>query len=192
MVVFGENEDFFTLKGIVEGILNNFCANRRVQFVRSNQPFLHPTRCADILIDGEVVGYLGQIHPSIIEKLDADKPVFGAEISYSKLSAKFNEKISFKPISKFPIVERDLAIIIDNGIDCASIEDIIKKAGGKYLESVKLFDIYQGAQIGEGKKSMAFNLIFVAEDRTLNVEEVDNMIKKILKSLSFQLGAQLR
>ena len=192
IVMFGENEDFFTLKGVIEGILSNFCANRKVQFIRSNQKFLHPTRCADIVIDGETIGYLGQIHPNIIEKLDADKPVFGAEISYSKLSNKFNEKIVAKAISKFPIVERDLAIIIDNAIDCASIEEIIKKAGGKYLESVKLFDIYQGAQIGEGKKSMAFNLIFVAEDRTLNVEEVDNMIKKILKSLSFQLGAQLR
>ena len=192
LVMFGENEDFFTLKGVIEGILSNFCANKKVQFVRSNQKFLHPTRCADIIVDGETVGYLGQIHPNIIEKLDADKPVFGAEISYSKLSNKFNEKIVAKSISKFPIVERDLAVIIDNQIDCASIEEIIKKAGGKYLESVKLFDIYQGTQIGEGKKSMAFNLVFVAEDRTLNVEEVDNMIKKILKSLSFQLGAQLR
>ena len=192
IVMFGENEDFFTLKGVVEGILSNFCANRKVQFIRSNQKFLHPTRCADIVVDGETIGYIGQIHPNIIEKLDADKPVFGAEISYSKLSNKFNEKIVAKAISKFPIVERDLAIIIDNAVDCASIEEIIKKAGGKYLESVKLFDIYQGAQIGEGKKSMAFNLIFVAEDRTLNVEEVDNMIKKILKSLSFQLGSQLR
>ena len=87
---------------------------------------------------------------------------------------------------------RDIAITIDSTVNCADVMNVIKKAGGKYLESIKLFDVYQGAQVGEGKKSMAFNLIFVAEDKTLNVEEVDSIIKKVLKSLEYQLGAQLR
>ena len=192
MVVFGEKEDFFTLKGVVEGILENFCNGKDVEYVRSTREFLHPTRGAEIMVDGVNVGYLGQIHPSIIDALDADKPVFGSEIYYNELEKLFNDKIMFKAISKFPIVERDLAVIIDNQVACSDIVKVIKKAGGKNLESVKLFDIYQGAQIGEGKKSMAFSLVFVAEDRTLNVEEVDTVIKKILKSLNYQLGAELR
>ena len=192
MVTFGENEDFFTLKGVVEGILSNFCNGVKVDYVKSKNGFLHPTRSADIVIDGITVGYLGQIHPTIIEKLDVDKPIYGCEIHYNELSKFFNEKIIFKPISKFPTVERDLAVIIDDNISCAKIMDIIEQEGGEYLDSVKLFDIYQGAQIGEGKKSMAFNLIFVADDRTLNVEEVDSIIKNILTALGEKLNAQLR
>lgn len=192
IVVFGEKEDFFTLKGVVEGILDNFCYGQKVEYVKSNKPFLHPTRCADIIVNGQNIGYLGQIHPNIIEKLDADKPVYGCEISYSKLEKQFNNKVVAKAISKFPTVERDLAVIIDKSIPCATVEEIIKKASGKYLDSIKLFDIYEGAQVSEGKKSMAFNLVFVADDRTLNIEEVDNIIKKILKSLNYQLGAELR
>ena len=192
LVVFGEDEDFFTLKGVVEGILDNFCNGVQVDYVRSEKAFLHPTRSAEIIIGGNSVGYFGQIHPTITEKLDVDKPIYGCEIYYSELKNYFNEKIVFKAISKFPTVERDIAITIDSTVNCADVMNVIKKAGGRYLESIKLFDVYQGAQVGEGKKSMAFNLIFVAEDKTLNVEEVDSIIKKILKSLEYQLGAQLR
>jgi len=192
LTVFGENEDYFTLKGIIEGILDNFCNGEKIEYVRSNKKFLHPTRSADIIVNGNVIGYLGQIHPNILNQLDADKPVYGAEIYYTQLEKLFNTKIVVKAISKFPIVERDLAVIIDNNVACADIINVIKKAGGNYLESVKLFDIYQGTQVGQGKKSMAFSLVFVAEDKTLNVEEVDSIIKKILKSLNYQLGAELR
>ncbi len=192
LVSFGDKEDFFTLKGVVEGIMDNFCNGQNVEYVRSNKKFLHPTRAADIIINGETVGYLGQIHPSIIEKLDAEKPVYGCEIYYSKLSKYFNDKIVFKAISKFPTVERDLAVILNNDTTCADVIKLIKNKGGKYLEEVTLFDIYQGAQIGEGKKSMAFNLIFVSNDKTLNVDEVDAIIKEILTALENELGAQLR
>ncbi len=192
LVMFGENEDFFTLKGVVDGIINTFCNGQKVEYLLSKKTCYHPTRCADVVVNGEVIGSIGQIHPQIIDKLDADKPVYAGEISYSKLEKQFNTKIVAKQISKFPTVERDLAIIVENSITHAQIEDIIKRASGKYLDSIKLFDIYQGAQIGEGKKSMAYNLVFVADDRTLNIEEVDNIIKKILKSLSYQLGAELR
>lgn len=192
MVTFGENEDFFTLKGVVESIVENFCFGKNVEFVATKKPFLHPTRGAEIIVDGNVIGYLGQIHPRIIEELDAEKPVYGCEIYYTELTKCFNDKIVVKPISKFPIVERDLAVLVDESVSCADVVNAIKKKGGKCLENVKLFDIYQGAQVGVGKKSMAFNLVFVAEDRTLNVEEVDAIIQKILKSLSETVGAQLR
>ena len=190
--VFGENEDFFTLKGVVESIINNFCNGIKVEFVRSKKSCLHPTRGADIIINGVEVGYLGQIHPEIIEKLDVDKPIYASEIYYDELTQFFNDKIIFKPISKFPIIERDLAILVDKEVTCSTIIDAIKQRGGKYLESVTLFDIYEGAQVEKGKKSMAFNLIFVAQDRTLNIEEIDGAINKILRHLTEVTGAQLR
>ncbi len=190
--LFGEKENFFTTKGVVEGILKNFCSDCKVEYVHSNKSFLHPTRSADIIIDGVEIGYFGQIHPEIIDALDADKAVFGGEIYYNELAKFFNQKIICKQISKFPIVERDLAVIVDKDTPCARIIEEIKKKAGKNLESVSLFDIYHGAQVGEGKKSMAFNLVFVAEDRTLNVEEIDTIINKILKNLSESVGAVLR
>lgn len=191
-VLFGETEDFFTAKGVVEGIIDNYCVGADVEYVRSDLKFLHPTRSANVIINGEVVGYVGQIHPSILEKLDVDKPVYGGEIYYDILKKYFNNKILFKQISKYPIVERDLAITVSKQTPCADIIKTIKNAAGEYLDSVKLFDIYEGAQIGEGKKSMAFNLIFVSYDRTLNVEEIDQTIKNILKALRDELNAELR
>ncbi|MBR2498315.1 MAG: phenylalanine--tRNA ligase subunit beta [Clostridia bacterium] len=191
-VTFGEKEDFFTAKGVVEGILNNFCNGVDIEYVRSDKKFLHPTRSADILINGVTIGYIGQIHPNVLNELDSDKPVFGGEIYYSELKKYFNDKIIFKPISKYPIVERDLAVIVDEEIACASIIKCIKNAGGQNLDDVSLFDIYRGEQVGKGKKSMAFNLIFISYDRTLNVEEIDVNIQNILKELRTQLNAELR
>lgn len=192
LAVFGQNEDFFTLKGVVEGILDNFCKGLKVKYARSEKLCMHPTRSADVYVNDVLVGYFGQIHPEITEKLDSDKPIFAGEIYYGKLKGLFNDKIVFKPISKYPIVERDLAVLVDSNVFCSDVIDVIKSEGGEYLESVSLFDIYQGAQVGEGKKSMAFNLIFVSCDRTLNVEEIDLTIKNILKALNEKIGAELR
>ncbi len=191
-VIFGANEDFFTAKGVAEGVLENFCNGVDVNYVRSDKQFLHPTRSADIIINGEVVGYVGQIHPNLLNELDADKPVYGGEIYYSVLKKYFNDKIMFRPISKYPIMERDLAVLVDDDVTCASIIKCIKNAGGQFLDEVSLFDIYRGEQVGSGKKSMAFNLIFVSYERTLNVEEVDQTIQNILKQLRTELNAELR
>ncbi|MBQ7237007.1 MAG: phenylalanine--tRNA ligase subunit beta [Clostridia bacterium] len=192
MVVFGENEDFFTAKGVVEGILDNFCNGCAVSFVRSQKGYLHPKRSADVIVNGVEVGYVGQIHTVIMEKLDVDKPVYGCEIYYSKLKELFNDKITFKAISKYPIIERDLAIIVDKDVEWGQIVATVKENGGEYLDNVSLFDIYQGEQVGLGKKSMAFNLVFVSYDRTLNVEEIDAVIQTILTKLQEKLKAELR
>ena len=141
---------------------------------------------------GTVLGVVGQIHPTLLEKLDVDKPVYGAEIYYGKLKKYFNDKIMFKAISKFPPIERDIAVLLDADIPCASVIDEIKLFGGEFLDTVSLFDVYQGAQVEAGKKSMAFNLIFVSEDRTLSVEEIDKTISDILSNLKVKLGAELR
>ena len=153
---------------------------------------MHPTRSADIICGGEKIGVVGQIHPSVAEEFNLDKPVYVIELNYDKMSQLFNDKIVFRPISKFPPVERDLAVSVGEDVSCAEVMGAIKKAAGDNLESVYLFDVYQGDQIEKGKKSLAFNLIYQSRERTLNVEEVDESIKNILKLLKEQLNAELR
>ena len=121
-----------------------------------------------------------------------EKPIYGGEIDYKLLSERFNGKVVAKAVSKFPTVERDLAIIVDENCPYIDIINCIKTFGGKYLDRVMLFDVYQGGQVASGKKSMAFNLVFVSDERTLSVEEVDSAIKKILKNLKDKLNAELR
>lgn len=191
-IAFGENEDFFTVKGVVEGVLETFCREQEVKYVRSTERFMHPTRSADIYLCGEKIGFVGQVNSEILSAYDVEKPIYGGEINYGLLTKFFNGKIIAKPVSKFPTVERDLAVIVDENCLYEDVIDCIKFSGGKYLERVMLFDVYQGGQIESGKKSMAFNLVFVSLERTLSVEEVDGAIKKILKNLKGKLNAELR
>lgn len=192
LAVFGEDEDFFSLKGTVERILDTFAFGREIKYNASNKPCMHPTRSAEVIVDGEVLGYFGQLNPILMEELDVDKPVYAGEIYFDKLVDKFADKIMFKAISKFPKVERDLALLADENIPCGDIVNEIKKNGGEYLEEIKLFDIYQGDQVEKGKKSLAFSLTFVNVERTLNVDEVEGFIKNILKGLKDNLKVDLR
>ncbi len=191
-VSFGNSEDYFSVKGVTDGILDAFCFGKEIKYVRSAEKFMHPTRSADIYVDGEKVGYVGQIHPDVLATAGVDKPLYGGEIKYYLLKKHFNDKISAKQISKFPSVERDLAVILDEEIPCEQVISTIKKYGGRNLEKVSLFDLYRGNQVEEGKKSMAFNLVFGSNERTLNVKEVDDAIDKILKNLKNELNAELR
>lgn len=191
-VAFGENEDFFTVKGVIEGVLDTFCRGKEVKYVRSSEKFMHPTRSADVYLCGEKIGFLGQVNSEILTNYDVEKPIYGGEINYGLLTKFFNDKIVAKAVSKFPTVERDLALIVDENCPYESVIDCIRSSGGKYLDRVMLFDVYQGGQIASGKKSMAFNLVFVSVERTLSVEEVDGAIKKILKNLKEKLNAELR
>ncbi len=192
LVAFGENEDYFTLKAVVDGVLNYFCNGVVFDYAVLDKACMHPTRSASISVGDNIIGYLGQVHPEIIAKMDADKPVYACEIYLTELKKYFNDKIIFKPISKYPIVERDLAILLDAEIPCAKIIKTINYNGGEYLSETKLFDVYQGEQVASGKKSMAFNLIFISYDKTLNVEVVDDAIKNILKALRDEFKAELR
>ncbi len=192
LAVFGENENFFTIKGAVEGILSAFCNGVDVKFIPCDLKGMHPTRSASVLLGGVNLGYFGQLHPIVASKLDVDKPIFCGELKYDLIKKYFNSKIVYKTISKFPQIERDIALVIDENVLCADIIDCIKDNAGANLESIKLFDVYQGEQVGANKKSMAFNLVFVSNDRTLSVEEIDGTIKNILNALNEKLGAELR
>lgn len=190
--IFGEKEDFFTAKGVIEGVLNVFCNGRKIEYVASNQKYLHPTRSANLVIDGNVIGSFGQLHPVLGDKFGIEKPVYVCEIDYSKLLELFNDKITAKPISKFPSIERDLAIVVDESITWAKIVNAVESINCEYLKDVSLFDIYRSEQLGLNKKSMAFNLTFIAEDRTLNVQEIDDIVKNILEVLKEKVDAELR
>lgn len=190
--LFGNDEDFFTAKGVVENLTDAFCNGRNVSYIKSIEKHLHPTRSADVYIENEKIGSIGELHPTVSEKVGIDKKVYIIELSYDKMKNYFNNKIVFKPLSKYPTVERDLAISVDNAISCGSIIDAIKCSGGKYLKNISLFDVYSGDQIEKGKKSLAFNLLYVSDEKTLSVEEVDTSIKSILKQLKDQFNAELR
>ncbi len=190
--IFGDIEDFFTAKGVVEGLLNTFNYSKKVEYVKATENYMHPTRSADVIIDGIKVGYFGQVKPSICNELDIDRPVYAGEIYYEELKNLFVDKIVFKEISKYPHVERDLAVTVDESVLVGDIIDEIKNSDKKYLENVSLFDVYRSEQLGANKKSLAFNLIYVSYEKTLSVEEIEHSIKKILINLKDKFGAELR
>ncbi len=190
--LFGADEDYFTIKGVVEGVLDAFAFGKKVNYVPCDLACMHPGRSAYILIDGKKVGYFGELMPTIASSMDIDKKVYVGEIYYDELRNFFDDKIVFKPISKFPSIERDLAVTVTDATSWQDIVSVVEEVGGNLLETVKLFDVYKGDQIESGKKSVAFNLLFSANDRTLSVEEIDAKIAKILKVLREKLNAELR
>ena len=190
--VYGDGEDFFTVKGIIEGIADEFNLEFTYEKPEAGEkPFLHPGISANIAIDGEVVGYMGRLSHTVCEELVIQKPVFVAEIDYNKLSSKFNKTFRYTPIPAYPVVKRDFALICDEAVTCGEIEDSIKKSC-KFVTEVKLFDIFRGKQIGENKKSMAFNVTFTPDQKEISAKEMDKFTEKILKDLEFKLGAVLR
>ena len=192
LALFGDEESYFTLKGIVEGLLNSFCYGRNISYKATTTSYIHPTRGADLVIEGKTCGVFGQLHPLLADKLGIDKPIYVAEINMDTLKTLYNDKIVFKAISKFPPIERDLALLVDKNLPSQEIIDCIKDVGGEFLKKVSLFDVYEGSQVEQGKKSIAYNLIFVSDERTLLVEEIDNIIQNVLKALRDKLNAVLR
>lgn len=188
--LFGEGEDFFTAKGCVENIAEYF--GLELSYERGSYSFMHGGRCADIFCGGEKIGFFGEVHPDVLEEFDIRQRIYIGEIDYRKLEKNIRYYKGFKPIPKFPEVDRDIAIIVSEDATCGQLLDTIRRKGGALLKEAQLFDCYIGGQIEKGKKSMAFSLRFGAEDRTLKVEEVDQAIERILKALGQEHGAVLR
>lgn len=185
----GAAENFFTLKGAIQNIADVFGV--ALKFEKAQKAFLHPNRTAQILCNGAVVGYIGQIGYDIAQNMSVTNQVFLAEINYAELCKHFNTTITYRAISRHPSIKRDLALVVDKSVTSGAVEDLIRQTA-KRIESIKLFDVYEGAQLPDGKKSLAFNLQFAAAEEPLSHEEVDAQIKKILNRLSFALGATLR
>lgn len=184
--------DFFTMKGVVEEFLEQVGMKDRVHYdADAGKSFLHPGRQASIVYDGNVIGYLGEVHPTVCENYDMKTRAYIAVIDmpYVYEMSSFDKK--YEGIAKFPAVTRDISMVVPKNILVGQIEEVIEKSGGKNLESYSLFDIYEGDQIEEGFKSVAYSIVFRAKDRTLEENDVSSAMKKILKGLE-EMGIQLR
>jgi len=183
--------DFFNMKGVVESLLTETSVEYKIEV--SKEPYLHPGISADLLfVDGTSFGSFGKIHPTVQKNYDIKDAVYYAEINMDLIKNYIDKKVKVKAISKFPIVERDIAIVVDEEKTNAEISSAIKSACGKLFYSVELFDIYRSEAIGQNKKSMAYNIKLSDETKTLTEQDVQTIINKVLKALEFRCGAHLR
>ena len=189
---YGANETFFTLKGELEGIFAGLRLKKASYHAVKGNPSYHPGRCAAVVIDGMEVGVMGQVHPLVAKNYGIDTDVYCAEISFTKLLQCRLPDATYSPLPKYPAVTRDLALICDEAVTVAQAEEVITAAAGKLLRDVKLFDIYRGVGVPEGKKSMAFSLELRADDRTLTDTDSEGVVTKVLNSLKEKLNATLR
>ena len=188
--LYGDGEDFFTLKGAVEAVLAAFGAEAR--FTRAAEPYLHPGRQATVTVGDAVIGVLGEVHPDTAAGYGIGVRAYVAELKLAPLYAAGEGKVlRYQPLPRFPAVERDLALLCDETLPAADIEATIRAAGGKLLERVTLFDVYQGAQIAAGQKSVAYSLTFRGADGTLSDADIDPVMNRIMRRLTEQ-GCTLR
>ncbi|MDO5125497.1 MAG: phenylalanine--tRNA ligase subunit beta [Ruminococcus sp.] len=189
--------DFFSLKGIVEGVLDKAGAvDYDIERAEADCSFdefasFHPGRVAVIRIDGEEIGIFGELHPDVLENYSIDTRAYVAKINVPELMAKANVEKKYKPLPKFPATTRDISVVCDDSVPVANIEKAIKKAVGTILEKITLFDVYKGKQIQEGKKSVSYSISMRSHDATLTDEQADKAMDKVLKALG-EMGINLR
>lgn len=195
--MYGGDVDFYDIKGTTEKLLEALNIHD-VEYVRAGESdafdetvALHPGRSAVIIKNGTALGYIGELHPQIQEKYGFNTKVYVGKFNIPELMKTADTKITYKSLPKFPATTRDLSIICDDEIPSAKLEAIIRKSVGKILEKVTLFDVYKGRQIADGKKSISYSIVMRSHDGTLNDEQADNAMKKVLKALS-EIGAELR
>ncbi len=189
---YGTGETFFTLKGELEAILSGLHLPKAEYTAVKDHPSFHPGRCAAVSIGGEPLGYMGQVHPLVCQNYGMDTEVYCAELDLSRLFTMHLPDPTYTPLPKYPTVFRDLALVCDEGITVAQIESVITSAAGKLLRNVRLFDIYRGTGISEGRKSMAFSLELRADDRTLTDSDTETVVTRVLSALRERLGVNLR
>ena len=187
--VFGENESFYTLKGIAETVAE--ALDLTFTYEASTKTFLHPYQTAEVFCQGEKVGYLGKVSYEIADELDMRVSAYVMELDLRTLSQWYGKPQVFVPLPKFAEEKRDFAFVVDKDITCAQIENGIKEACN-YVTDVELFDVYEGIQLGPNKKSMAFSVVFTPKDEEFTGEMVEGFVKKILKNLERTLQITLR
>ncbi len=184
--------DFFTMKGVVEEFLDRLGMNKKETYdPKSGKPFLHPGRQAAILYDGTQIGYMGEVHPTVAASYGIGDRAYVAVLDMPSIVERATFDRKYEGIARFPAVTRDISMVVPKDVMVGQIEEIIAVRGGKILESYELFDVYEGAQIQEGYKSVAYSIVFRAKDKTLEEAEITAVMKKILNGLQ-SLGAELR
>jgi phenylalanyl-tRNA synthetase beta chain len=186
------NVDFYDLTGAIDELMATLGIKKYSYKPVKDNPSFHPGRTAKLVVEGRECGILGEVHPMVAQKFGAAQQNYVGMLDMEPLMAKALIKPEYKPLPKFPAVSRDIAMLVEDGILVKEIEQIIESKAGRILEEIKLFDVYKGKQVPEGKKSVAYSILFRAADRTLTDEEVGKSMADIVKALSEKLGAQLR
>ena len=191
--MYGEDIDFYVLKGIIENILEQISVNRyEIEKEKTNKSY-HPGRCANIKIGKDVIATIGEAHPQVLVNYEIDKRIYLAELNITKITKYARNTKKYVEVPKFPPVERDIAITIEEDIEVGQIEKIISKKAKKLLESMELFDVYRDEEkLGKNKKSIAYALKFRDKNKTLQDEEVNKIMEEIIQELKKQVGADLR
>ena len=189
--MYGEG-DFFSMKGVVEEFFDKIGLHKKETYdPNAGKTFLHPGRQANIIYDGAVVGYLGEVHPDVADIYGIGERAYIAVIDMPEIVARATFDRKYEGIAKFPAVNRDLSMVVPKNIMVGQIEEVIEKNGGAHLESYSLFDLYEGAQIKPGFKSVAYSITFRAKDRTLEESDISKAMDKILAGLE-AMGIELR
>lgn len=178
------NGDFYTMKGVVEEFLEKVGMKKLVRYDKdAGKPFLHPGRQANISYAGEIIGYLGEVHPQVLDNYNIGDRAYIAVLDMPAIYDKTTFDRKYEGIAKYPAVSRDISMIMPKSLQVGDVEEVIRKKGGSLLESYELFDIYEGAQIRLGFKSVAYSIVFRAKDHTLEDKEVSGVMDKILTAL---------
>ena len=188
----GDDADFYRLKEIVENIFEICRVEGGIDVVAGGEPYFHPGRKALMMLGDKLVGQLGEIHPDVQENFGIPEKVYVAQMDMESLFEASGTKIRFAPLPKYPAIERDIAITVDKDAEAGTIRKAILKNGGKYIENVELFDVYEGEQLERGKKSLAYALTFRSATGTLTDENIAKDMKRILAKLEEDFGAALR
>ncbi|MFC5464347.1 phenylalanine--tRNA ligase subunit beta [Lederbergia graminis] len=183
--------DFYVVKGILEGLFEKLDIASHIEWRAAQLDSMHPGRTAEILFDGEVIGFAGQVHPTVQKELDL-KNTYVFEVKASPLFNTQLLELKYTPIPKFPSISRDIALVVDKGVTAGTLTNIIKDAGGRLLKSVHVFDLYEGEKMEAGKKSIAFSLTYIDPEKTLTDEEVVRAHDKVLAAVKDKAGAELR
>ena len=193
-----KDEGFYELKGVLDSLLNKLGISNiwyddyKPTPEESHLSLWHPKKCAEIKIDGQEIGFLGQIYPKISEDLGIKEKVFVFDLDFEKLIKLVSEEHEYQPISFQPAAVRDLAVLVPQGTKVVELLNKINRAGGKLVRDVDLFDIYSGEEIGQGKENFAFHIIYQAEDRTLSSKEIDEVHQRIIKALEENIRWEVR
>ena len=189
--MYGEG-DFYTMKGVIEEFFEKAGMHKKPHYdPAAGKPFLHPGRQANVVYDGTVVGYLGELHPEVADNYKIGERAYVAVLDMPSLIPLTSFDRKYTGIAKYPAVTRDLSMVVPKDILVGDIEAMIEQRGGKILESLTLFDVYEGAQILAGHKSVAYSISFRANDHTLEEKEVTAVMNKILNGLK-SMGIELR
>jgi phenylalanyl-tRNA synthetase beta chain len=186
----GVKMDFYDLKGMIEALMTSL--HLSVSYIPASHPAFHPGKCASVLLGTTLMGVFGELHPSVQENYDFSAPVVAADFDLEAALEAMQTDFDLKPVSEFPPVLEDIAVIVDENLPADRVESLIRQTGGKMLVSVRLFDVFRSEQIGLGKKSLAYALVYQSPDGTLTDKDAAQIRSRIIRRLDQEVGAKLR